>query len=41
VDYKEVVNLIARENVPDTIKKSIGEYIEEFAIDFYKVRGEL
>ena len=41
MDYKEVVNLIARENVPDTIKKILGKMIEELAILFYKVRGEL
>ena len=41
MDYKEVVNLIARENVPDTIKESIGGMIEKLAILFYKARGEL
>ena len=31
----------SKDNVPDRIKKFIGEYIEKFAIDFYKARGEL
>ena len=44
-DYRIWENAVlgygSRDNVPDTIKKILDEMIEELAILFYKVRGEL
>jgi hypothetical protein len=31
----------SKRNVPDTVKKAIEEFIEEFAVDFFKVRKEI
>ena len=31
----------SKENVPDSIRKSLNEMIERLAIDFFKARGEL
>lgn len=37
----ERLGLGSKENVPDSIKKIISEVIEELAIDFFTVRGEM
>lgn len=37
----EVLGFGSKDNVPDEIKKIIGEMIEKLAIDFFTVRGEI
>lgn len=37
----EALGVSSKDNVPDKIKKTIGEMIEELAIDFFMVRDEM
>ena len=37
----EALGVSSKDNVPDKIKKTIGEMIEELAIDFFVVRDEM
>lgn len=40
--YKNaVLGYGSKSDVPDTVKSTIGEFVEEFAITFFKTRGEL
>jgi hypothetical protein len=38
---QEVLGYGSKENVPNSIKESVGELIEQLAIDFFTTRGEL
>jgi len=41
-NYKNaVLGYGSKSNVPDTVKKTIGQCVEEFAVIFFKARGEL